>query len=396
MCLLAAVVLVGSLAAAQSPKVSLGADQLIIDASMVQGRRVGLVTHQAGVTRDGEATAGALVRRRGVQLTALFAPEHGLGGTLGAGQTVPNVLDQTPVFSLYGGTFRPTARMLSLVDVLVVDLQDVGVRAFTYASTMALVMKAARDAGLPVVILDRPNPLSGLTIDGPVLEPSLRSFIGMFSIPYVHGLTLGELARLINGAFQIGANLSVVPMKGWERSMVWADTGLPWINPSPGIPSAETAFYYAITGPLDGTNLWNGVGTESRFQVVLAPWLKGSLLADRLNRLRLPGVQFSPSAVPHPRTGRPWYGVRIQVTNPYVLRPNTVAVHILAEVKRLPGSRLRFPQPRRGPYLFDLVWGTKSVRLALQHGEPAGAIVARWQPGLRRFRELREGYLLYR
>jgi uncharacterized protein YbbC (DUF1343 family) len=395
-CALAAVLLAGSFAAAQSPKVSLGADQLIIDPTLVQGRRVGLVTHVAGVTADGETTAGALVRRRGIALTALFAPEHGITGTLGAGVAVPDIMDRTPVFSLYGGTFRPTARMLERVDVLMVDLQDVGVRAYTYGSTMAMVMRAARDAGLPVIILDRPNPLGGLTVDGPVLEPHLRSFIGMFSIPYVHGLTLGELARVINGAFHIGADLTVVPMKGWGRSMVWADTGLPWVSPSPGIPSSETAFYYAITGPLDGTNLWNGVGTDSRFQVVLARWLKGSVLADRLNRLRLPGIRFSPSAVPHPRTGKPWYGIRLLVTDPRVLRPNTIAVHILAEIRRLHGGRLRFPRPRRGPYLFDLVWGTNTVRLALQRGTPAATIVARWRPGLEKFRRLREQYLLYR
>jgi uncharacterized protein YbbC (DUF1343 family) len=396
LCILTAVLLAGSFAAAQSPRVSLGADQLILDPTIIQGRRIGLVTHVAGVTAEGEMTAGALVRRRGLALTALFAPEHGISGTLGAGVAVPDVMDRTPVFSLYGGTFRPTARMLERVDVLMVDLQDVGVRAYTYASTMAMVMRAARGAGLPVIILDRPNPLGGLIVDGPVLEPHLRSFIGMFSVPYVHGLTLGELARVINGAFRVGADLTVVPMKGWGRSMVWADTGLSWVSPSPGIPSADTAFYYAITGPLDGTNLWNGVGTESRFQVVLAPWLKGSVLAERLNRLRLPGVRFSRSAVPHPRTGRTWYGIRVHVTDPRLLRPNTIAVHILAEIRRLHGSRLTFPRPRRGPPLFDLVWGTSTVRLALQRGVPASKIVAQWRPGLKRFQALRERYLLYR
>lgn len=394
--IVAATLLAGSIAAAQAPKVSVGADQLIIDLSLLQGKRVGLVTHLAGVTRDGEATAGALVRRRGIDLRALFAPEHGISGALGAGVAVPDLMERTPVFSLYGGTFRPTPRMLQRVDVLVVDLQDVGVRAYTYASTMAHVMMAARDAGLPVIVLDRPNPLGGLIVDGPVLEPHLRSFIGMYPIPYVHGLTLGELARLINGAFRIGANLTVVPMKGWERPMVWADTGLPWVRPSPGIPSAETAFYFAITGSIDGTNLWNGTGTESRFQVVLAPWLRGSVLAERLNRLRLPGVRFTPSALPHPRTGKPWYGIRVHVTDPKALRPSTITVHILAEIRRLHGGRLVFSRPRRGAPMFDRVWGTNTVRLALQRGEPAARIVARWQPALQRFRVRAASYLMYR
>lgn len=394
--LVAAVMLAASFARAQPPRVSLGADQLVLDPSVVLGKRVGLVTHLAGVTSDGESTAGVLVRRRGIDLRALFAPEHGISGVLGAGVPVPDVMATTPVFSLYGDTFRPTARMLQRVDVLVIDLQDVGVRAYTYASTMAHVMMAARDAGLPVVVLDRPNPLGGLTVDGPVLEPYLRSFIGMYPIPYIHGLTLGELARLINGAFRIGANLTVVPMKGWDPSMVWADTGLAWVRPSPGIPTADTAFYFAITGSIDGTNLWNGTGTDSRFQVVLAPWLNGSALAERLNRLRLPGVRFLKSAVPHPRTGRTWYGIRVQITDPRVLRPSATTVHILAEIRRLHPTRFAFDRSRRGPPLFDLVWGTNTVRVALQRGEPAAVIVARWTPGLEKFRRLRSEYLLYR
>ena len=207
---------------------------------------------------------------------------------------------------------------------------------------------------------------------------------------------LGELARLINRAFKIGANLIVVPMKGWDRSMVWADTGLSWVPPSPGIPAADIAFYYAVTGSIDGTNLWNGNATESRFQVVLAPWLNGSALAERLNRLRLPGVRFVRSALPHPRTGRTWYGIRLQITDPKALRPSATTVHILAEIRRLHPTRFAFDRPRRGPAMFDLVWGTNSVRVALQRGERADTIIARWKPGLEKFRRLRSEYLLYR
>ena len=378
------------------PPVAPGIDRLLDDPSVLKGKRIGLVTHQAGLTADGRSTAAVLAGTEGVQLTALFAPEHGINGAYDAGEFVPTVPGRTPIYSLHGETFQPTRQMLARVDVLVVDLQDVGVRPYTYTSTMAHVMTAARDAGKPVVILDRPNPLGGLVVDGPVLEPEFRSFIGLYPIPYVFGMTIGELAQLYNQAFGIGAKLTVVPMRGWTRSMAWADTGLRWENPSPGITSPDAAFTYAATGPVDGTNIWNGVATESRFQVVLAPWIDGPTLAERLNRYDLPGVRFTPSALPHPRTGQVWYGVRLHVTDPARFKPSTTVVYILAEIRHLYSNRLVFTRPRRGPYLFDMVWGTKALRLALARGDPAAAIVARWQPALQRFQKLREPYLLYR
>ncbi|MBI3998252.1 MAG: DUF1343 domain-containing protein, partial [Armatimonadetes bacterium] len=254
----------------------------------------------------------------------------------------------------------------------------------------------ARRARKPAVVLDRPNPMGGLTVDGPVLEPQFRSFIGLYPIPYVYGMTIGELALLYNNQFGIGADLTVIPMKGWAREMRWEQTMLPWVNPSPGITGPEAVFSYAATGAIDGTNLWNGVATESRFQVVLAPWIDGTDLALRLNRHNLPGVRFTPSALPHPRTGEVWRGVRLHVTDPAQFRPSTTIVYILAEIRQIYGSRLKFARPRRGPYLFDLVWGTKDVRVAIMRGQPAPAIVARWQPALERFGKLRAAYLLYR
>jgi uncharacterized protein YbbC (DUF1343 family) len=380
----------------QSPAVVPGVDVLLANPVLLKGKRIGLVTHNAGLTADGRRTAEALARTPGLQLTALFAPEHGLNGDYDAGEPVPNISSRTPVYSLFGAVFQPTGPMLSRVDVLVVDLQDVGVRPFTYTSTMANVMLAAKRVGKPVVILDRPNPLGGVTVDGPVLEPELRSFIGPQPIPYVFGMTIGELAQLFNKAFGIGADLTVVPMRGWTRKMTWADTGLPWENPSPGITYPEAPFYYAATGPVEGTNVWNGVATESRFQVVLAEWIDGPALAERLNRYTLPGVQFTPSAIPYVHTGRVWQGVRFHITDPATFRPSTTIIYVLAEIRRLYPEQFAFRQPRRGPHLFDLVWGTKTVRLALSRGDPAPAIVAQWQPALERFQKLREPYLLYR
>jgi uncharacterized protein YbbC (DUF1343 family) len=366
------------------------------DPSVLRGRRIGLVTHRAAITASGRPGVEALPGTSGVEIAALFAPEHGLDGTSDAGEPVPTLPGRTPVYSLYGGTLRPTRQMLSRIDVLVIDLQDVGVRPYTYTSTMALAMEAARAAGRSVVVLDRPNPLGGRVVDGPVLEPAFRSFIGLYPIPYVHGMTIGELARLFNEAFGIGARLTVVPMRGWIRGMLWQDTALPWANPSPGITDPEAPFFYAATGAVDGTNLWNGVATDSRFQVVLAPWIDGPALAERLNRRSLPGVRFTASALPHPRTGRVWHGVRLHVTDPAHFLPSTTLVSVLAEIRDLHRGRLAFVPSRRGPHLFDLVWGTADVRLALARGEPAARIVARWQPALERFRRLRERYLLYR
>ena len=373
-----------------------GVDALREASTALEGRRVGLVTHLAAVDRDGSPTVNVLTTLQGVQLTALFAPEHGIDGSVDAGVPVRTIPGRTPVYSLYGGSFRPSRQMMSRVDVLVVDLQDVGVRPYTYASTMALVLTAARDANKPVVVLDRPNPMGGMIVDGPVLEPQFRSFIGLYPIPYVHGMTFGELARLYNHAFRIGADLTVIPMQGWNRGMIWNDTGRSWVNPSPGITNSDAVFTYAATGPLDGTNVWNGVATESRYQVFLAPWIDGPQLAERLNAKNIPGVMFSASAIPHPRKGTIWRGVRVQVTDPRVFRPSTTTVYVLAEIRHLYGNQLKFKRPRRGNYLFDMVWGTKSVRLGLMRGESASAIVAKWQPGLQKFEQLREDYLLYK
>ncbi|MDR5683256.1 MAG: DUF1343 domain-containing protein [Armatimonadota bacterium] len=399
-CIALVVIAAASLAAAAQGAplpVAPGIDVFLADPAPARGRRIGLVTHRAAVTRDGRTTAAALIENTELRVTALFAPEHGIDGTFGAGEPVPNVRGPTPVYSLYGSTLRPTRQMLHGVDLLVIDLQDVGVRPYTYASTMSLVLEAARAARRPVVVLDRPNPLGGVTVDGPVLEPPFRSFIGPHPIPMVHGMTIGELARLFNDAFGIGAQLRVVPMEGWTRTMTWADTGLGWVNPSPGITSPQAPFYYAATGPIDGTNLWNGVGTSSRFQVVLAPWIPdGAQLAERLNRHRLPGVRFSASALPHPRTGRVWRGVRLHVTEPAAFRPATTTVYILCEIRDLYGDRLAFRVPPRGRALFDVVWGTQQVRSAIRRKDPPARIVARWEAGRHRFERLRERHLLYR
>lgn len=379
---------------AQNLAVAPGIDGLTVAVDALAGRRIGIVTNHAAVTRDGRSTAVVLTSLPDAQVTAFFAPEHGLNGS-GLEVPAPAVPPSTPVYSLFGRVTQPTRKMLSRVDVLVIDLQDVGVRPFTYASTMALVMEAARETGKQVVVLDRPNPMGGLLMDGPVLEPQLSSFIGMYPIPYVHGMTIGELAQLYNRGFGIGANLRVVPMRGWSRRMLWADTGLQWTIPSPGLLTDDSPFYYATTGAIDGTNLWNGVTTESRFRVILAPWIDGDRLADRLNQYGLPGVVFAAAALPHPVTHRLWSGVRLFITDPSVYRPSVTAVYVLVEIRKMYKNRFAFWPPWRGSRLFDSVWGTRQVRLAIQRGDDAATIVSRWQPGLQQFLALRDHYLLY-
>jgi uncharacterized protein YbbC (DUF1343 family) len=382
-----------SRSAAQPPiGIKPGVDVLLESPGLLQGRRIGLVTHAAGLTSAGEATWSALLRDPRLTVTALFAPEHGLSGTVPAGQPVADAPGRVPTFSLYGATRRPTPEMMATVDVFVIDLQDVGARAYTFVSTMALVMQAAREAAKPVVVLDRPNPQGGLQLDGTVLGPDYRSFIGMYPIPSVHAMTIGELAQLFNGLFEINADLTVVPMRGWSRRMVWEETGLPWVRPSPNIATMLTPFYYAATGVLDGTNLSNGAGGPTPFQIVASPWLNGDRLAARLNRIGLPGVIFEPH-----ETGRlswPRRAFRLAITDPWRFRPATTAIHILVEIRRQHGDRLEFV-PRNGRFTFDFVWGTDDVRKAVMRGAPASAIVARWEPDLRRFQMLRSPYLLY-
>lgn len=369
-----------------------GVDVLLETPGLLQERRIGLVTHAAGLTAAGETTSSALLRDPRFTVSALFAPEHGVAGTIPAGQAVPDLAGRVPVYSLYNATRRPTPEMMASIDTFVIDLQDVGARAYTYASTMALVLQAAREAGRPVVVLDRPNPQGGLQLDGPVLEPAYRSFIGMYPIPLVHGMTMGELAQLFNWMFEINAQLTVVPMRGWTRRTVWGETGLPWVRPSPNIPTMMTPFYYAATGVLDGTNLSAGIGTPHPFEVVISPWLNAGRLAARLNAIGLSGVVFEPyEFVRGESTLR---GVRLVLTDPLRFKPATTAVHILYEIRRLHGPTLQFI-PRGGRYMFDFVWGTSSVRKAILRGAPASAIAARWEPGLRRFQMLRSPYLIY-
>lgn len=361
---------------------------------MLTGLRVGLITHRAGAGVGGWPTSRLLSLDPRIRVVALFAPEHGLSGTLPAGAPVPSMDGPIPVYSLYAETRRPTSQMLSGLDALVFDLQDVGTRAYTYISTMALGMQAAAEHGKLFVVLDRPNPLGGERVDGPVLDPAFTSFIGIFPVPAIHGMTVGELAMLFNREFGIGAHLVVIPMAGWQASMQWEDTGLAWFRPSPMIPSPTAAQLHAATGVLEGTNLSVGAGASLPFETVTAPGVNGELLARRLNSANLPGVLFMPHVAGS--GSRRQGGVRLVITNPRQLLPATTAVYTMAAVRDLHPGLLQFTRSaHNGRHIFDLVWGTDSVRRALQRGDRAESIVASWQGGLHLFLGIRQRYLLY-
>lgn len=310
--------------------------------SELKGKRIGLVTNHTGVDSSMRSTIDLfLMRGSELKLTALFAPEHGLSGQAYAFEEVDDKKGPSgiPVFSLHGKTRRPTAEMLQKVDVIIYDIQDIGCRSYTYTTTLFYVMEEAAKKGIPVIVFDRPNPINGLVVDGPMLENTWRSYIGYVNVPYCHGLTIGELAHYFNDKYQIGCKLKVVEMKGWKRSMSYADTGLTWIPTSPHIPEADTPLFYASTGILGELGLVNiGIGYTLPFKVIGAPWIKARQLADKLNEQKLPGVFFLPFHY------RPFYGsykgedcqgVMIVVNDIKIYRPVSSQYMILGILKNL-------------------------------------------------------------
>ncbi|TDK23010.1 DUF1343 domain-containing protein [Luteimonas aestuarii] len=377
-----------------------GIDVLLLDgAHLVEGKRVGLVTNPTGVDRDLRSSIDRLAAHPGVTLVALYGPEHGVRGDAQAGDQVGSTRDPrtgVPVHSLYGEHREPTAAMLQGVDVLVFDIQDVGARFYTYPYTLANVMRAARRAGIPVVVPDRPNPVGGVQVEGPVLEPEYASFVGQYAIPIRHGMTLGELARLFNEGFDIGAELHVVPMRGWRRDAVEPGHALPWVLPSPNMPTPDTALVYPGTGLVEGTNLSEGRGTTRPFELIGAPYVDADVLADRMNALDLPGVRFRPAWFTptfSKHAGELCGGVQLHVTDADAFRPVRTGIALLAALQSLYPDAFAF-LPGERPF-FDTLVGNSWVREAILAGETASDIEARWLPGLQRFEAMRVRYLLY-
>jgi uncharacterized protein YbbC (DUF1343 family) len=395
---------------AASAEVLLGIDVLEANRfAPLLGKRIGLITNPTGVNRRGEPTWGALHRARGVHLVALFSAEHGFDGKARAGLEVRDSTHSEtglPIFSLYGPgpTRRPTARMLNGLDLVIYDIQDTGCRSYTFISTMGLAMEACAANGVEFMVLDRPNPLGGLRVEGPGLDRRFRSFVGQWPVPYAYGLTSGELARMINGEGWISNRcaLRVVAMKGWKRHMTWQDTGLRWVPSSPNVPLGDTPLYLVATGILGeigGLNL--GTGTPLSFQLIGAGWLDSVGLARRLNACGLDGIHFEPLEMDFNKRaedGKELRGARVRVRKRATAPLLPVSIHALEAVRETAGRDLFALARQRGKRwdLFDKVCGSDQVRQALQAGRPAKEIVASWAPGVDAFRKRREPYLLYR
>ena len=372
----------------------------------LHGKRIGLLTNPSGVNRDLETTIDVLRSAPGVKLLALFGPEHGIYGSEFAGTNIENSVDQRTglqVYSLYGTNHSPSPEVLKGLDAVVYDLQDTGCRSYTYVSTMGVSMQACGKAGVEFIVLDRPNPLGGERIEGPTLHDGFRSMVGRWKVPYVYGMTCGELARMINGENWItnACKLTVVPMKGWKRSMVWRDTGLPWVPTSPHVPHGESPLYQVATGMLGEIGgVSTGIGYTLPFQCIAGPGLDPHKVSRVLNSYKLPGIRFNPIVY------KPYYfsfkdkevgGAELFITDPVHAPLTAINVYALEALKKHCGHDLFADAIRtnRTFSMFDKVNGTDATRKALQAGTSASAVVASWKPDEDAFRERRKKYLLY-
>lgn len=378
----------------------------------LKGKRVGLVTNPSGVDRNLRSTIDILYNADGVELVALFGPEHGVRGNVYAGGKVSDVTDPAtglPVYSLYGATRKPTSEMLEGIDAMVYDIQDVGARSYTFISTLGLVMEACAEAGIEVVVLDRPNPLGGYKVEGCVAEDGLISFVGQYKIPYIYGLTVGELAMLVNeeglncgqtgGQEPSHCRLTVIPMEGWSRDMLYADTGLPWLLPSPNIPTAESAVNYSAAGICG--ELYNflniGIGYTLPFGVFGAEWIDAEDLKAELDSYRLPGVEFRTiyyKPFSGSSAGKSVKGVQYFFTDYDAACVTLTQFYVMQAVARLYPDRKPF-ETASGVGLFDKVCGTSFIRAEFGKRYMVSDIEDYWNKDADAFRALSRRYMLY-
>jgi uncharacterized protein YbbC (DUF1343 family) len=373
----------------------------------LRGKRVGLVMNQTALRRDiRQSTLDAFRATDRCRLVALFAPEHGIDASVLAGDAVASQVDKQtglPVHSLYGATKKPTPEMLKNIDVMVYDIQDIGVRSYTFISTLIKVMEGCADADIPLLVLDRPNPIGGDVVDGPVLDPGFKSFVGIVPVPYVYGMTAGELALMANseGWLEGGrkCDLRIIRMEGWRRSMNWRETGLIWIPTSPHVPTPEAAFANATTGAIGELGIASiGIGYTLPFELLGAPWIDGGDLASRMNAMQIRGIYFRKTSY------KPFYGMSSgsQCFGVHLVRTAEIAEPFTATIALLTTLRDAYPDRKLIPELssekwamFNKVVGTDRIAQALVRGDDFGTIVGGWQARLREFISKREGYLLY-
>jgi uncharacterized protein YbbC (DUF1343 family) len=368
----------------------------------LRGRKIGLITNQTGVTNDLQLLSRVLAKRTELKLVALFGPEHGHAGSAPDATPIDSARDKIsglPIYSLYGKTQKPTSEMLEGIDALVFDIQDLGVRFYTYAQTMSLSMEAASEKGLLFVVLDRPNPLSGTIVQGNVLHESFSSFLGKHPIALRHGMTMGELANLFNQLFRMRADLRVVTMKGWRREMWYDQTGMVWVPSSPGMPSLTTATAYPGMCLLEGTNVSEGRGTTLPFEVAGAPWIEGTELADRLMEMKIEGclvrsTEFIPTSSKH--LGQKCNGIQVHVTDRIRFKPVEFGLTLIKMTKELYPDQFEWTvDGESNRFHFDLLMGTDRVRKDLESGVLLNRIFEGWSEEIRKFNETRRDFLLY-
>jgi len=379
------------LIAGNRPDVRTGLDVLEAESfARLKGRHIGLITNRTGIDRVGKSNIEVFLKAPDFKLVALFSPEHGLWSNVDR-KVISSVDAATglPIFSLYGETRRPTPEMLQGIDLLIFDIQDVGVRFYTYITTMAYAMEEAAKAGIRFMVLDRPNPINGIDVEGPVLDPGRLSFTGYFSLPVRHGMTVGELAELFNQENKLGVDLEVVRMQGWDRSYWFDDFDLPWVNPSPNIRSLRQATLYPAIGLLESANLSVGRGTEMPFEVVGAPWINANRLSRLLNKIpgaKLQASHFTPLADRY--EGKRCHGVKIEVTDRTRFRAVACGLEMARALCQL------YPTRFQSEKLVNLI-GTQDVVKLIREKRPGPEIYNAYRPRLEEFLTLRAKYLTY-
>ncbi len=387
----------------------LGSDNLFKHhLDLIRHKRVGIVTNHSALMSNGEHLVDALASRDDVNIVALFGPEHGIRGRAPDRKGIRNEVDEAAgiqVYSLFGKTLKPTRRMLKEIDVLLFDIQDVGARFYTYTTTLALTMEASAEQGKTYIVLDRPNPIGGSHVEGPMLKPENRSFVGWLPLPVVHSLTIGEIASMINGERWLKgachAKLRIVRMTGWKRSLYYDQTKLSWVNPSPSIRTLQTALVYPGTCFIEGTNVSEGRGTKRPFEYIGAPWIDGRKLASWLNARHLPGVvfrsvHFTPRSIRTLTTdskyeGERCQGICVEVRDRGLFEPVRTGIHLLSALQNLYPVQFVI-RPRR----LDELVGTSDTRRAILRGDDGDRIVRSWSDEVKEFRSIRKKYLLYR
>jgi len=390
-----------------SPRVKTGIEVLRENNfKILQGKRVGLITNPTGVDSQLKSTVDILNEAPGVKLVALYGPEHGVRGDVYAGDKVETTIDKQtgiPVYSLYGKTRKANAEMLKDVDVLVYDIQDIGCRSYTYISTMGLAMEAAAENNIEMVVLDRPNPVGGLKVEGNLAEDKFISFVSQFKIPYLYGLTCGELAKMLNGEKMLNGQckLTVVPMKGWKRSQTFDQTGLPWVLTSPHVPHATSSFYYAASGILGEFSFMSiGVGYTLPFQLFAKDSIDASTLSQRLNDLQLPGVLFRPIYLKPfyaVGQGKNYSGVQFYLTDYKKVRLTEIQFYVMQVMAELyPDKKCFGPDTEKRYDMFDKVCGSDQIRLLMSKKMKVEDMLPYWRKDEAAFQQLSKKYYLYR